>query len=69
LMAILLSHTEPAAHGRAVGLFFALGGLGWTTIPVLIGAYARRTNVQKAFGIAVGAAIGLAGLSLVLMAG
>ena len=69
LMAILLSHCEPATHGRAVGLFFAVGGLGWTTIPVLIGALARRTNVQKAFSIAVGAAIGLAGIALVLMAG
>ncbi len=68
LMAILLSHCEPATQGRAVGLFFALGGLGWTTIPVAIGAYARRTSVQKAFSIAVGAAIGLAGISLVLMA-
>jgi MFS transporter, FHS family, glucose/mannose:H+ symporter len=68
LMAILLSNCEPATHGRAVGLFFALGGLGWTTIPVLIGACARRASVQKAFGIAVGAAIGLAGIAFVLMA-
>lgn len=66
LMAVLLSHCEPAMHGRAVGLFFALGGLGWTTIPVLIGAYARRTNVQQAFSIAVGAAVGLAAIALVL---
>jgi fucose permease len=66
LMAVLLSHCEPATHGRAVGLFFALGGLGWTTIPVLIGAYARRTNVQQAFRIAVGAAVGLAVIALVL---
>ena len=66
LMAVLLSHCEPATHGRAVGLFFALGGLGWTTIPVLIGAYARRTNVQQAFRIAVGAAVGLAAIALVL---
>jgi hypothetical protein len=66
LMAVLLSHCEPAMHGRAVGLFFAVGGLGWTTIPALIGAYARRTNVQQAFRIAVGAAIGLAGIALIL---
>jgi fucose permease len=69
LMAVLLSHCEPTTQGRAVGLFFALGGLGWTTIPVAIGALARRTNVQKAFSIAVGAAVGLAGVALVLMAG
>lgn len=66
LMAVLLSHCEPAMHGRAVGLFFAVGGLGWTTIPVLIGAYARRTNVQRAFGIAVAVAVGLAATAVVL---
>ena len=65
-MAVLLSHCEPATHGRTVGLFFALGGLGWTTIPVLIGAYARRTNVQQAFSIAAGEAVGLAAIALVL---
>lgn len=69
LMAVLLSHCEPATHGRAVGLFFALGGLGWTTMPVLIGAYARRTSVQKAFTIAVGAAIGLAVIAVALQTG
>ena len=66
LMAVLLSHCEPATHGRAVGLFFALGGLGWTTIPVLIGAYARRTNIQRAFRIAVAAACGLVAIAFVL---
>jgi hypothetical protein len=46
-----------------------LGGLGWTTIPVLIGMYARRTNVQQAFLIAVGAASGLAAIALILIRG
>jgi fucose permease len=66
LMAILLGHFPATVHGRAVGLFFAIGGIGWTVIPILIGAYARRTSVQRGFVIAVAAAVGLSGLALLL---
>jgi fucose permease len=59
LIAILLGHFDPAVHGRAVGLLFAIGGVGWTVIPILIGAYARRTSVQRGFAIAAGSAVGL----------
>ncbi|MGE0608867.1 MAG: sugar MFS transporter [Pirellulales bacterium] len=52
LIAILLSHVQPSLHGRAVGLFFCIGGIGWTAIPIMIGAYARRTSVQRAFLVA-----------------
>jgi MFS family permease len=66
LMAILLGHFEATLHGRAVGLLFAIGGIGWTVIPMLIGAYARRTSVQRGFLFAVAAAVGLTAVSLVL---
>jgi fucose permease len=56
LIAILLTHVEPAHHGRTVGIFFCIGGIGWTVIPLLIGAYARRTSVQRAFVIAAACA-------------
>lgn len=59
LIAMLVSHFPESAHGRAVGLFFAIGGIGWTLIPMLIGAYAKRTSVQRGFVIAIGAAVGL----------
>jgi len=59
IMAILLGHFEPALQGRAVGLLFAIGGLGWTFIPMMIGSYAGRTSVQQGYLIAVGSAIGL----------
>jgi fucose permease len=59
VMGVLLGHFDSSLHGRAVGLFFAIGGIGWTTIPILIGAYARRTSLQRGFRIAVAAAIGL----------
>jgi fucose permease len=66
LIAILLSHVPTALHGRAVGIFFSIGGIGWTVIPMLIGAYAKRTNVQRAFLIATACAVLLTGLSVAL---
>ena len=65
-MAVLLAHFAPAVHGRAVGLLFAIGGIGWTVIPVLIGASARRAGLQRGFAIAVAAAVGLCLTALVL---
>ena len=59
IIGVLLGDVDPTLGGRAVGLFFAIGGIGWSIIPMLIGAYARKTNVQRGFLIAVGAAIGL----------
>ncbi len=67
LMAILLGHFHASLHGRAVGLFFAIGGIGWTMIPILIGNYARRTTVQRGFAVAVAAAVGLSVVALILV--
>jgi fucose permease len=69
LMGQLHAHFPKAAFGRAVGLFFAIGGLGWTFLPMLIGAYANKVGVQRAFVLAVAAACGLVGVSLVLLTG
>ena len=66
LIAILLSHVETSLHGRAVGIFVCIGGIGWTAIPMLIGAYAKRTSVQRAFLIAAACAVLLTGLSVAL---
>jgi fucose permease len=66
LIAILLGHVEPSLHGRAVGIFFCIGGIGWTVIPILIGRYAKRTTVQRAFLLASGSAVLLFALSIVL---
>jgi fucose permease len=59
LIAVLLKNFEPHTHGRAVGLFFAIGGVGWTMIPIFVGNYAQRTSLQRALIIVVGAAVGL----------
>lgn len=66
LIAILLSHLPGELHGRAVGIFFCIGGIGWTAIPILIGAYAKRTSVQQAFLIATGSAVMLTLLCVLL---
>jgi fucose permease len=66
LIAILLSHVQPSLHGRTVGLFFCIGGIGWTAIPLLIGSYAKRTTVQHAFLIATASAATLTALSVAL---
>ncbi len=67
IMAVLLGHFDPSLHGRAVGLLFAVGGLGWSVLPMLIGAYARRTSVQRAFLLAAASAVGLSVVALILM--
>lgn len=63
IVGVLMGHVSqdisPALGGRAVGLFFMIGGIGWSVIPILIGAYARKTGIQRGFLIAVAAAVGL----------
>jgi len=67
LIAVLLGGVPDTLHGRAVGLFFALGGIGWTVVPLLIGAYARRVGVQRGFVVAVAAAGLLSVVALLLV--
>lgn len=67
LVAILLSHVPAAQHGRAVGLLFAIGGVGWALIPIVIGACARKYGVRRAFTVAVAAAAALSGVALLLL--
>ena len=62
LIAILLRHVQSSLHGRVVGIFFCVGGIGWMAIPMLICAYAKRTSVQRSFLIAAACAALLTGL-------
>ncbi len=66
LVAVLLKHFDASLHGRAISLFFTLGGLGCTVIPMLIGAYARRTSIQRGFLLAAASAAGLCVIALLL---
>jgi fucose permease len=53
MMAIVLLSVPPSTMGRAVGIFFFFASVGWTVIPTLIGAVARRTNdIQRGFVVA-----------------
>ena len=69
IMAVLLGHFDPSVHGRAVGLFFSIGGIGMATIPAAMGAYAKRTSVQRGFLVGVGSAVCLVVVALVLVLG
>jgi fucose permease len=53
MMAIVLLSVPADTMGRAVGIFFFFASVGWTVIPALIGAVARRTNdIQRGFVVA-----------------
>ncbi|MBC8869565.1 MAG: MFS transporter [Planctomycetes bacterium] len=68
IIGVLMGHVKtnisPDLGGRAVGLFFMIGGIGWSVIPILIGAYARKTSVQRGFLIAVAAGVGLTAVAV-----
>lgn len=55
-MAVLLRDVPPAMMGRVVGFFFFFASVGWTAIPMLIGAVTRKTNIQRGFLVAVASA-------------
>ena len=67
IIAVLLGNVHESLHGRAVGVFFAVGGVGWTLIPMLIGAYAQRTSIQKGFLMAMLSAVGLTIVAVTLL--
>lgn len=60
VMGLLQASFPEELRGRAVGMFFSVGGVGWTLIPIALGAYAQKTNLSRAFVIAIGTALGLA---------
>ena len=62
----MASVTVPV-RGRAIGLFFAIGAIGWTLIPPMIGSLAQKTDIQRGFLIAVGSASALAIVALLLV--
>jgi fucose permease len=66
LVAVLLGHFAESLHGRAVGMLFAVGGIGWAVIPLFIGAIASRRGVRRGFAVAVAAACGLSVVALAL---
>ncbi len=51
VIAVVFESFEAHTHGRAVGLAMAIGSVGYTLSPVLVGYYARRTSIQRSFAI------------------
>lgn len=53
LIAVLIGHVNAELgielQGRAIGLFFCLGGIGCTLIPLLVGSVARKSSLQRGF--------------------
>ena len=66
LIAILVGNTEKDLQGRAIGIFFSLGGIGCTLIPMLVGSLAKKTTLQRGFLFVAGCAVMLLGLTIAL---
>ncbi len=59
LIAFLVGHVDVTLQGRAIGLFFCIGGIGWALIPFLVGRQADKNGLQKSFYIVAGCVVGL----------
>ena len=53
-------------QGRAIGLFFCIGGIGWAVVPFVVGKLADRVGLQKAFLAVAGCSTGLVAMCIVL---
>ena len=54
-------------HGRALGTTLAIGNLGYTLTPLVVGLVARKTSVQRSFIVLTLSGIGLIAVSVALL--
>ena len=69
LIAQLIEHVSPKYPqlvGRAIGLFFCIGGIGWAVTPLIAGQIAAKTSVRKAFVLISAGAACLTVLTIIL---
>jgi fucose permease len=69
LIAQLVGHVSaelPTMEGRAIGLFFCIGGIGWAVIPFMVGRMADRVGLQKSFLVVACCSAGLVVMCTVL---
>jgi uncharacterized protein YqgC (DUF456 family) len=59
LIAFLVGHVDVSLQGRAIGLFFCIGGVGWALVPFFVGRQADKSGLQKSFYIVAGCVVGL----------
>ena len=51
LIAFLVGHVHVSMQGRAIGLFFCIGGIGWAVVPFLVGKLADKNSVKTEFKV------------------
>ncbi|MCH7988801.1 MAG: hypothetical protein IID46_06560, partial [Planctomycetes bacterium] len=66
LIAFLVGHVDVSVQGRAIGLFFCIGGVGWAVVPFMVGKLADRVGLQKSFLVVAVCATGLVAMCTVL---
>jgi fucose permease len=47
LIAFLVGQVDVSMQGRAIGLFFCIGGIGWAVVPLLVGKLADMTSLKR----------------------
>jgi MFS family permease len=62
----LFNAFEPHVHGRAVGLTMAIGSVGYTLSPIVVGYCAKRTSMQRGFAVLLIPSIAFLLLTIVL---
>ncbi|MEC9097429.1 MAG: MFS transporter [Planctomycetota bacterium] len=67
LIAFLVGHVDVSLQGRAIGLFFCIGGIGWALVPFLVGRQADKSGLQKSFYIVASCVVGLMISTIILV--
>ncbi len=66
IVGFTFSRIDPSLYGSAFGIIFAVGLLGGSTIPAMIGVYSKGKTIQKSLVIAAAAAVILVIIALVM---
>ncbi len=66
IVGVTFSHYEPGEYGSVFGIIFAIGLLGPTTVPKLIGTLSVTLSVQRSLLIAAAIAVILCGASILM---
>jgi fucose permease len=66
VLGITFSKIDSSAYGSAFGIIFAVGLLGASTLPAAIGIYSKGKPIKKSFPIAMGSALVLLVLAIII---
>jgi fucose permease len=62
-----LSWVKPSLQGSTYGLIFAMGLLGASIIPAMVGIYSKNRTIQKSLRLAVVGGVALIVIAIILM--